>query len=88
MRAAILLKKAHNEKINIHLSLRIDRYKRLIVLLHETKTKVKPSQFFFKQYPIPISPITARSESTRLFDNCKEKSREILDWLINKGIIT
>jgi hypothetical protein len=24
----------------------------------------------------------------RYFDNCKEKSREILDWLINKGIIT
>jgi hypothetical protein len=22
------------------------------------------------------------------FDNCKEKSREILDWLINKSIIT
>jgi hypothetical protein len=29
-----------------------------------------------------------RSESARHFDNCKEKSREILDWLINKGIIT
>jgi peptidoglycan hydrolase CwlO-like protein len=28
-----------------------------------------------------------RSESARHFDNCKEKSREILDWLINKGII-
>ena len=38
--------------------------------------------------PIPISPITARSESTRRFYNRKEKSREILDWLINKGIIT
>ena len=38
--------------------------------------------------PIPVSPITARSESARRFDNRKEKSREILDWLINKGIIT
>ena len=38
--------------------------------------------------PIPVSPITTRSESARHIDNCKEKSREILDWLINKGIIT
>ena len=38
--------------------------------------------------PIPVSPITTRPESARHFDNCKEKSREILDWLINKGIIT
>jgi hypothetical protein len=37
---------------------------------------------------IPVNPITARSESTRYFDNCKEKSRAILDWLINNGIIT
>jgi len=37
---------------------------------------------------IPVSPITTRSESARYFENCKEKSREILDWLINKGIIT
>jgi hypothetical protein len=37
---------------------------------------------------IPVSPITARSESARHFDICKEKSREILDWLINEGIIT
>ena len=38
--------------------------------------------------PIPVSSITTRSESARHFDNCKEKSREILEWLINKGIIT
>ena len=37
--------------------------------------------------PIPVSPITTRLESARYFDNSKEKSREILDWLINKGII-
>jgi hypothetical protein len=42
----------------------------------------------FRIGPIPVSPITARSESARRFDNRKEKSREILDWLINKGIIT
>jgi hypothetical protein len=42
----------------------------------------------FRIGPIPVSPITTRSESARHFDNCKEKSREILDWLINKGIIT
>ena len=42
----------------------------------------------FRIDPIPVSPITARSESARHFDNCNEKSREILDWLINKGIIT
>jgi hypothetical protein len=35
-----------------------------------------------------FSPITTRSESARHFDNYKEKSRVILDWLINKGIIT
>jgi hypothetical protein len=40
----------------------------------------------FRIGPIPVSPITARSESTRRFDNCKEKSREILDWLINKTL--
>ena len=38
--------------------------------------------------PIPVNPITTRSESARRFDNRKEKSGEILDWLINKGIIT
>ena len=38
--------------------------------------------------PIPVSPIRTRSESARYFDNCKEKSGEILDWLINKGIST
>jgi energy-coupling factor transporter transmembrane protein EcfT len=42
----------------------------------------------FRIGPIPVSPITTRSESARHFDNCKEKSREILDWFINKGIIT
>ena len=41
----------------------------------------------FRIGPIPVSPITARSESARRFDNRNEKSREILDWLINKGII-
>jgi hypothetical protein len=39
----------------------------------------------FRIGPIPV---TARSESARRFDNRKEKSREILDWLINKSIIT
>ena len=34
-----------------------------------------------------VGPITARSDSARRFDNCKEKPQEILDWLINKGII-
>ena len=42
----------------------------------------------FRIGPNPVSPITTRSESARHFDNCKEKFREILDWLINKGIIT
>jgi hypothetical protein len=32
--------------------------------------------------------IVTRPEPARHFDNCKERSREILDWLINKGIIT
>ena len=41
----------------------------------------------FRIGPIPVSPITTRSESARHIDNCKEKSQEILDWLINKGII-
>ena len=31
----------------------------------------------FRIGPIPVSPITARSESARHFDNCKEKSRDI-----------
>ena len=50
----------------------------------------KPVQYdiFFRIGPIPVSPITTRSESAIHFDNCQEKSREILDWLINKGIIT
>ena len=43
---------------------------------------------YFRIGLIPGSPITARSESARRFDNYKKKSREILDWLINKGIIT
>ena len=38
--------------------------------------------------PIPVSPITARSEPARRFDIRKENSRKILNWLINKGIIT
>ena len=42
----------------------------------------------FRIGSIPVSPITARSESIRRFDNRKEKSREILHWLINKSIIT
>ena len=42
----------------------------------------------FRTDPIPVSPITARSEPARRFDICKEKSRKILNWLINKGIIT
>ena len=42
----------------------------------------------FRIDPIPVSPITARSEPARRFDIRKEKSRKILDWLINKGIIT
>ena len=42
----------------------------------------------FRIGPIPVSPITTRSESARHFDNCKGKSRESLDWLINKGITT
>jgi hypothetical protein len=33
----------------------------------------------FRIGPIPVNPITARSESARRFDNRKEKSREILD---------
>ena len=42
----------------------------------------------FRIGPNPISPKTARSEPARRFDNRKEKFRKILDWLINKGIIT
>jgi hypothetical protein len=42
----------------------------------------------FRIGPISVSPITTRSEPTRRFDIRKEKSRKILDWLINKGIIT
>ena len=48
----------------------------------------QPNTNIFRIGPIPGSPITARSESARRFDNCKEKSLQILDWLINKGIIT
>jgi hypothetical protein len=45
----------------------------------------KPVQYaYFRIGPIPVSPITTRSESARHFDNCKEKSGDILDWLINK----
>ena len=33
----------------------------------------------FRIGPIPVSPITARLESARRFDNCNEKSRKILD---------
>jgi hypothetical protein len=40
----------------------------------------------FRIGPIPVSPITARSESSRRFDNCKEKSRDILDWLIKVSL--
>ena len=37
----------------------------------------KPVQYgYFPYCPIPGSPITARSESARRFDNCKETSRE------------
>ena len=42
----------------------------------------------FRIGPIPVSLITTRSESAIHFDNCQEIFREILDWLINKGIIT
>jgi hypothetical protein len=42
---------------------------------------------FFRIGSIQVIPITATSESTRRFGNCKEKSREILDWLINKVIV-
>ena len=42
----------------------------------------------FHIVPITVSSITSRSEPARRFDNRKEKSRELLDWLINKGIIT
>ena len=48
----------------------------------------KSNTDMFRIGTIPCSLITARSQSARRFDNCKEKSREILDWLINKGIIT
>jgi hypothetical protein len=49
----------------------------------------KPVQYgYFRIGPIPVSPIATRSESARHLDNCKEKSREILNWLINKSIIT
>ena len=42
----------------------------------------------FRIDPIPVSPITARSGHARRFDIRKEKYRKILDWLINKVIIT
>ena len=51
----------------------------------------KPVQYGYFPYWLDSSqsmPITARSESARRFDNRKENSREILHWLINKGIIT
>ena len=50
--------------------------------------KIQSNMDIFRIDPIPVSPITARSESTRRFDNRKKKSRVILEWLINKGIIT
>jgi len=50
--------------------------------------KNKSNTDIFRIGPIPVSPITARSEPARRFDIRKEKSRKILDWLINKGIIT
>jgi hypothetical protein len=34
----------------------------------------------FRIGPIPVSPITTRSESSRHFDNCKGKSRDIGLW--------
>jgi hypothetical protein len=71
----------------------------IIVLLHYDKICQYNIKTFLGQYgknqsntdifhigPILISLITARSDSARRFNNCKEKSREILDWLINKGI--
>ena len=50
--------------------------------------KNKSNTNIFRIDPIPVSPITARSEPARRFNDRKEKSRKILDWLINKGIIT
>jgi hypothetical protein len=47
--------------------------------------KVTEQKYIFRIGPIPVSPITTRSESARHFDNCKEKSREILDWLIQQA---
>jgi NADPH:quinone reductase-like Zn-dependent oxidoreductase len=47
-----------------------------------------PTDILVQVHAASINPITARSESARRFDNRKEKSREILHWLINKGIIT
>ena len=44
----------------------------------------KPVQYGY----FPYWPNSSQSNNARHFDNCKEKSREILDWLINKGIIT
>ena len=45
----------------------------------------------FRIGPIPVSPITARSEPVRRFDIRKEKSRKILDCQANtadRGPIT
>ena len=40
-----------------------------------------------KTSPIRIFSVLAQFQSVH-FDICKEKFREMLDWLINKGIIT
>ena len=37
---------------------------------------------------IPVSPITDTSEPVKRFDKRKEKLRKIMDWLINKSIVT
>jgi hypothetical protein len=47
----------------------------LLKYLYHANTDI----FEFRIGTIPVSPITARSESAKRFDNRKEKSREILD---------
>jgi hypothetical protein len=54
---------------------------------HECKHYYSNATDIFYIGLITVSPITARSEPARRFDNRKEKSREILDWLSNKGVI-
>jgi hypothetical protein len=77
---------------NIAISTIVGTSSHIIVLLRDVfHIEYDQNQFntnIFCIGTIPVSPITARSESSRRFDNRKEKSREILDWLINKGIIT